>query len=235
MGTVLYQSLASQYNTLPNMPIVKFVYFDLQGKGEVTRLLLNAGNIDFEDFRFSFDDWAEIKPTTPFGQVPVLHWDGEEIAQSMAIARFVARKVGMAGRSDLEFVQADMIACHTEDVWSKLPGLRFSKTQEDRETNANAFLKEFLPVWLKPLETVLEKRGGDWFAGSAATFAELSVMVLLDFLHEPEEMAFKEMDNLDERCKVLDDFPLVKANYERTCALPSVADWKKKRPEFNGF
>ena len=26
-------------------------------------------------------------------QMPVLYWDGEELAQSMAIARFVARKV----------------------------------------------------------------------------------------------------------------------------------------------
>ena len=28
-------------------------------------------------------------------QMPVLYWDGEELAQSMAIARFVARKVNL--------------------------------------------------------------------------------------------------------------------------------------------
>ena len=50
-------------------PKVKFVYFDLQGKGELTRLLLKCGKIDFEDFRFGFDDWPKHKPTTPFGQV----------------------------------------------------------------------------------------------------------------------------------------------------------------------
>merc|ERR1711863_125596 len=77
------------------MPIVKLVYFDIQAKGELTRLLLAAGNIDYEDFRVGFSDWpGEIKATTPFGQMPVLYWDGEELAQSMAIARFVARKVG---------------------------------------------------------------------------------------------------------------------------------------------
>merc|ERR1719151_333061 len=88
------------------MPIVKFVYFDAQAKGELTRLLLAAGNIDYEDFRVGFSDWpGDIKATTPFGQMPVLYWDGEELAQSMAIARFVARKVGLAGKSDLEFCQ----------------------------------------------------------------------------------------------------------------------------------
>merc|ERR1711874_175872 len=100
---------------------------------------------------------------------------------------------------------------------------------------AKAFLEEFLPVWLQPLENTLKKQGGEWYAGSGATFADLAVMVLLDFLHEPEEMAFKDMNNTAKRCMVLVSFPLVKANYKRTCAVPSVTAWKNKRPPFNGF
>merc|ERR1712018_334314 len=59
------------------MPMVKLTYFDLEGRGELIRLLLHAGNIDFEDFRFGFGERAKHKPNTPFGSVPVLHWDGE--------------------------------------------------------------------------------------------------------------------------------------------------------------
>ena len=62
-------------------------------------------------------------------QVPVLMWDGEEIAQTLAIVKFVARKVGMAGKSDLEFAQADMVALQSEDFWPWWPKLRFAKTQ----------------------------------------------------------------------------------------------------------
>merc|ERR1712180_96146 len=140
------------------MPMVKLTYFDLEGRGELIRLLLHAGNIDFEDFRFGFGEWAKHKPNTPFGSVPVLHWDGEEMAQTMAIVRFVARKVGMAGKTDMEFFKADMVACHFED-----------------------------------------------------------------------------MDNLKERRALLDKFPLVKGNYQRTCQLPSVRSWKAKKPAFHGF
>merc|ERR1712004_324533 len=71
--------------------MVKLTYFDLEGRGELIRLLLHAGNIDFEDFRFGFGEWAKHKPNTPFGSVPVLHWDGEEMAQTMAIVRKAAR------------------------------------------------------------------------------------------------------------------------------------------------
>ena len=136
------------------MPMVKLTYFDLEGRGELIRLLLHAGNIDFEDFRFGFGEWPKHKPNTPFGSVPVLHWDGEEMAQTMAIVRFVARKVGMAGKTDMEFFKADMVACHFEDIFTKLPGLRFAKTQEDRVTKAKEMMEDFLPKWLAPLETL---------------------------------------------------------------------------------
>ena len=47
----------------------------------------------------------------------------------MAIVRFVARKVGMASKSDVEFLKADMVGCHFEEIWSKLPAMRFSSGQ----------------------------------------------------------------------------------------------------------
>ena len=97
--------------------MVKFVYFDAEAKGEVARLLLAAGNIDYEDFRISFADWPKHKADTPFGQIPLLYWDGEELAQSWAISKYIARKVGWVGKTNLEFAQADMVACHTEDLW----------------------------------------------------------------------------------------------------------------------
>ena len=72
------------------MPMIKFSYFDMEAKGELTRLLLHAGNFDFEDHRIPFEDWpGEHKSATTFGQLPVLRWDGEELAQSMAIVRLI--------------------------------------------------------------------------------------------------------------------------------------------------
>ena len=70
------------------MPLIKFSYFDIEAKGELTRLLLHAGNFDFEDDRLPISSWpGEHKEKTTFGQLPMLSWDGVELAQSMAIAR----------------------------------------------------------------------------------------------------------------------------------------------------
>ena len=35
------------------MPEIKLTYFNIEGKAELIRLLLHAGNFDFEDFRVS--------------------------------------------------------------------------------------------------------------------------------------------------------------------------------------
>merc|ERR1719153_675371 len=68
----------------------------------------------------------------PFHAVPVLFWDGEMLAQTQAIARFVARKAGLAGSNDVEFAYADMIACHCEDLIAKWVWGRFPPSEEAR-------------------------------------------------------------------------------------------------------
>ena len=51
-----------------------------------------------------------------FGQVPVLEVDGKTIAQSMTIARFLARKYNLAGKNELEEAEADTIVDCVSDA-----------------------------------------------------------------------------------------------------------------------
>ena len=36
----------------------------------------------------TFDEWATLKPTMKFGQIPVFNWDDLELYQSNTIVRF---------------------------------------------------------------------------------------------------------------------------------------------------
>lgn len=71
---------------------VELVYFDGAGRANLTRMLLNAGKVDFTDTRIKQADWPSVKddpnslPSKCFGFMPVLKHGEMLIAQSMATA-----------------------------------------------------------------------------------------------------------------------------------------------------
>ena len=99
----------------------KLIYFDLTGLGEPIRWMFAHRNVPFEDHRIrelpSFivheptPEWDALKPKTPFGTIPVLQIAGNEeyLGESTAIARFVAREIGLEGKNNWEAAQADSI------------------------------------------------------------------------------------------------------------------------------
>merc|ERR1712018_476059 len=162
------------------MPNVKLTYFNLRARAEPCRLLLAYGGIKYEDERIPppwdpTSTWSTLKPTTPFGQLPILNWDGVEICQSMACARFIAREVGLAGTTSLEQGQVDEIGDVIQDLINSWVKLYFAKDE--------AGLKNFADVTLQTalgqLEKKLESRGGQYFVGNNLTWADTHVFMYL--------------------------------------------------------
>lgn len=52
----------------------------------------------------------------PMGQMPVLEVDGHRVYQSMSIARYLAKRVGLAGSNDWENLQIDIIVDTLNDL-----------------------------------------------------------------------------------------------------------------------
>ena len=86
----------------------KLVYFDTTGRAEPIRWMFYHAGQDFEDSRIQGADWPKLKATTPTGQLPYLEVSGHDkpLVQSLSIARYVARKTGLAGKDDYEMAQA---------------------------------------------------------------------------------------------------------------------------------
>ncbi|KAI9979775.1 hypothetical protein PInf_027881 [Phytophthora infestans] len=61
--------------TTMTQPQLKLTYFDGKGRAELPRLIFNYAGIAFTDDRITHSDFAALKPTLPFGQVPVLELD----------------------------------------------------------------------------------------------------------------------------------------------------------------
>merc|ERR1712212_486415 len=132
--------------TLTRMPNIKLTYFDLRARAEPCRLLLAYGGLQYKDERIPppwepASTWATVKPTTPFGQLPLLQWGDEVICQSMACARFVAREVGLA----------DEIIDVIQDLINAGVKLFFAKDEAGQKNHAEVTV----PTALGQLETKL--------------------------------------------------------------------------------
>ena len=58
---------------------------------------------------------CDLSTDTPFGQVPILEYEGAIITQSIAIARFLAKKADLYGKDDVTQARADMIVDYVTD------------------------------------------------------------------------------------------------------------------------
>merc|ERR1712027_45604 len=198
------------------MPNVKLTYFNLRARGEPCRLLLAYGGIKYEDNRIAppwdpTSTWASLKPTTPFGQLPVLNWDGVEICQSMAAARFIAREVGLAGNTSIEQAQVDEIIDVIQDLINAGVKLYFAKDEAGQKKHAEVTV----PTALGQLETKLATRGGQYFVGNNFTWADLHTFMYVSDLPDKS---------------VLKSFPKLANLVERVRNIPNIKNWVETRP-----
>lgn len=76
----------------------------------------------FSDLKLYREDpclWYDILMKfieTPFGALPVLEIDGRAVAQSNAVARYLARKYGLAGKDEWEELECDVLVDTLQDL-----------------------------------------------------------------------------------------------------------------------
>lgn len=143
----------------------KLYYFDAPvSRGEECRLALHLAGVDFEDVRIQRQDWQAMKPTTPFGSVPVLELPGRRpLAQSNAILTFVGRQHGLHPSDPFEAAQHEAMMAHVEDLRANVsPTIRIADENEKRKAR-EALVETYLPNWADKAEKQLGS--GPFFAG----------------------------------------------------------------------
>lgn len=158
----------------------KLTYFNGRGKGELIRLVFGAAGQQFEDERIEFDAWPAKKAAAPLGQMPYLTLDGgkQQLPQSLAIARFVARKLKLAGTSEIEEAHADVLVDTCEEVY------QYWYQNVFRKDPIPADFKEKASAQLTKLEKLIGMYGSKGFSvGFALTWADLAVFNVA-FLYE---------------------------------------------------
>lgn len=154
-------------------------YFDGRGRAEVMRYLFVLSQTPYEDVRVSFADWAALKPSTPFGQLPLLRLGGETYCQSGAIMRFLARRFGFYGDTNEDGLKIDQIWGVVTDIVDQNIALSAAVARRDDAGDAERRRKEFfdaeVPKLVAFLEAQLRDGDGDWLVGCRVSLADAIV------------------------------------------------------------
>ena len=155
----------------------KLIYFDFDGgRAESIRLAFHIGGIDFEDVRLKFPEFREAQPSFRFHALPVLEIDSQPITQSNAQLRYVGKLASLYPTDDLQALFCDEAMGAVEDVGhavGKTFGLQGDALKQAREE----FVQGRLATYIKGLDELLARGGGQFFADGRMTVADLKVFV----------------------------------------------------------
>jgi len=155
------------------MSSYKLIYFDFDGgRGEPIRIAFHAAGIAFEDQRVTFPEFSEMRNGLRFNALPVLEIDGAAVTQSNAISRYVGKMSGLYPEDDLQALYCDEVSDALEDISHHIVrtfGLEGEELRVAREKLAEGWL----PVFLRGLDELLVRGGGQYFSNDSLTVADL--------------------------------------------------------------
>lgn len=198
----------------------RLIYFDAPvSRGEECRLALHLAGVDFEDVRIPLADWPALKPTMPYGALPVLELPGHPLlAHSNAILVLIGRRYGLHPADDVEAARHEGMMEHVEALRAAIsPTLRLPEAE--KKSTREALVAGFLPAWGEAAERNI--RGTPYFGGETLHVVDLKLYMAVRWLiggkldHIPATIfaAYPKLMGVHDAVR---DHPGVKAWYERT-------------------
>jgi glutathione S-transferase len=200
----------------------KLTYFDSPtSRGEECRLALHVAGVDFEDVRIPRPSWPTVKPTTPFGSMPVLEMPGHPpLAQSIAILTLVGRLHGLHPTDLFEAARHEAMMAYVEDLRAAInPSARMSDEAEKKKAREE-LVASYLPRWGENTEKQISSEG-PFFAGAKINVVDFKLYVAgkwlaggkLDYI--PADI-FARFPKLNRVQQAVSEHPRVKAWYAKS-------------------
>uniref|UniRef100_A0A182PUJ2 glutathione transferase n=1 Tax=Anopheles epiroticus TaxID=199890 RepID=A0A182PUJ2_9DIPT len=199
------------------MPDYKVYYFNVKALGEPLRFLLSYGNLPFDDVRITREEWPALKPTMPMGQMPVLEVDGKRVHQSLAMCRFVAKQINLAGDNALEALQIDAIVDTINDFRLKIAIVAYEPDDMVKEKKMVTLNNEVIPFYLTKLNVIAKENNGHLVLGKP-TWADVYFAGILDYL------------NYLTKTNLLENFPNLQEVVSKVLDNENIKAYIAKRP-----
>jgi glutathione S-transferase len=200
------------------MPNLVLTYFDLdESRGEVARLAMHMAGVAFEDRRIPWKDWPAMRDSMPFKAMPILEVDGQVIAQSNAINRYVGKLTGLYPRDDWQAALVDEVTAAIEDITVEIEET-IALEAKARKKAREDLSKDLLLRYLQQIDARLKRGGGEWFVENRLTVADLKCYIWIRSLKSPKAEYFP-VDLVDKNA------PLLARHLERVNGHPKIVSY----------
>lgn len=201
------------------MATFKLTYFDFDGgRAEPVRIAFHSAGILFEDERLSFKEFGEMRHSTRFNAVPVLQIDGAAVTQTNAMCRYVGKMAGLYPTDDRQALHCDEVMDAVEDNSHQV--LRTFGLEGDELKAAREKLVDGpLGIYLRGMDELLARGGGQYFADDRLTMADLKSFVSMRSIragtldHVPTDLVQKVAPALAEHLERIEGETIVKDYY----------------------
>jgi len=188
------------------MPIKVYWFEKVRGRQQLPILLGAYGGVPVEWVNVNSADWpVELKPKTPFGQLPYAEDGSVKFAQAYAIARYIARKGKLEGSTDADFGTSEQLYEESVDLFRVI----VSALQQEKEKGAaiRKAVETETPKHLEALEKLIIESSGHFVSGSTLVAGEIAIFSALNYL-------------LEAKHDLLDGYPKLNKFYEATLGEP---------------
>jgi len=192
----------------------KLTYFDFSGsRGEECRLAFAVAGVDFEDDRLPRKSWPDVKPTTPFGGLPVLQLEGKgRIGECNAILTFIGRSHGLHPSDNWEAAQHEALMSACAQLRNQLSATMRIKDEEEKKSARHALAEGAIPSFGKSVEAHLG--GGPFVAGQNINVVDIKMYMIVRWIssggldHVPDT-SFSDFPRLMKLYNAVKDHPKV--------------------------
>ncbi|MDG2004178.1 MAG: glutathione S-transferase [Novosphingobium sp.] len=153
---------------------MKLTYFEFPGRAGPIRIALGIGKIAFEDERFAYADWPNLKGEMPLGAVPVLDVQGTRLCQSNAILRYAGRLSGLYPDDLLEAAKCDQMLDTIEEILSRIVDTMMMEGEEQKAAR-DGLCEGPLPFFLDAMQTMVGTDDKPYVAGGKLSVADLKL------------------------------------------------------------
>ncbi|WP_146660021.1 glutathione S-transferase family protein [Enhygromyxa salina] len=197
----------------------KLTYFDFAGsRGEEARLALHLAGVDFEDNRLA-GSWPELKPTTPFGSLPVLEIEGHPpLAQINAILVLIGRQHGLHPRDNWQAAHHEALMCAVEELRGTVSAVLKITNPEAKLAARTELAQGYLKQWGGYVERQLGD--GPFVGGAEIGVADLKLYMAVKWFTSG---AVDHVPNT-----VFADYPKLNALARAVAEHPKVVQWYAK-------